>query len=460
MSQLYAFDTTRHLGFGNDLGVPQFNLTGHVFNGQGLYYTRIKIGTPAKEFYVIVDTGSNLLWITCNSCKDCPKYTARGNAHFFGPENSSTASSLDCSSCHHKHITLDTMCLKGSLCGYATMYANRVATSGYFLSDLMSFEVVYENDTTATISTNITFGCTTNLTGVPINQGPADGIISLAQSEGSILSQLTSHEEVLRVFSHCLIGEGIGGGILLFGEISEPNLSCTPIIPSEFVSFTYLLFIFNSFGYSADVEYIAVNGQIVPIDPAVFKTSSFRGAYFDSGTTLVFLIEDAYIPFAHTIRTALSNLEPATDLESELCYKWTSKLEEFPIISFKFAGKATMTLRPEAYLAAELVDLTLAWCIGIRKTIVHGASIIGGMTFCLRGVCWLALWGVDVYAFWAAEVISCLGANETCLWLSGKNLISPSNFVDRNVVLVLKKFARCSRDMEMEKSASDIEGYP
>lgn len=37
-----------------------------------LYYTRVKLGNPAKEYNVQIDTGSDVLWVTCNPCDGCP----------------------------------------------------------------------------------------------------------------------------------------------------------------------------------------------------------------------------------------------------------------------------------------------------------------------------------------------------------------------------------------------------
>ncbi|KAF3327221.1 aspartic proteinase-like protein 2 isoform X2 [Carex littledalei] len=37
-----------------------------------LYFTRVKLGNPAKEFYVQIDTGSDILWVACSPCDGCP----------------------------------------------------------------------------------------------------------------------------------------------------------------------------------------------------------------------------------------------------------------------------------------------------------------------------------------------------------------------------------------------------
>lgn len=37
-----------------------------------LYFTRVRLGNPAKEFFVQIDTGSDILWVTCAPCQGCP----------------------------------------------------------------------------------------------------------------------------------------------------------------------------------------------------------------------------------------------------------------------------------------------------------------------------------------------------------------------------------------------------
>ncbi|KAK6920174.1 Xylanase inhibitor, C-terminal [Dillenia turbinata] len=77
--------------------------------------------------------------------------------------------------------------------------------------------------------------------------------------------------------------------------------------------------------YGVDVEGIEINGQVLPIDPKVFKSSRYRGAIFDSGSTFVSLIDDAYVPFARNVKSALSHLVPVSDLEGDLCYESSTR---------------------------------------------------------------------------------------------------------------------------------------
>lgn len=64
-----------------------------------------------------------------------------------------------------------------------------------------------------------------------------DGIFGFGRGPLSAVSQLSSREVIPKVFSHCLNGDGGGGGLLVLGEILEPNIVYTPLLPSKYVGF-------------------------------------------------------------------------------------------------------------------------------------------------------------------------------------------------------------------------------
>ena len=43
-----------------------------------LYFTKVKLGSPPREFNVQIDTGSDVLWVCCNSCNNCPRTSGLG----------------------------------------------------------------------------------------------------------------------------------------------------------------------------------------------------------------------------------------------------------------------------------------------------------------------------------------------------------------------------------------------
>lgn len=38
-----------------------------------LYYTKLQLGSPPRDYYVQIDTGSDVLWVSCGSCNGCPE---------------------------------------------------------------------------------------------------------------------------------------------------------------------------------------------------------------------------------------------------------------------------------------------------------------------------------------------------------------------------------------------------
>lgn len=75
-----------------------------------------------------------------------------------------------------------------------------------------------------------------------------DGIFGFGPGALSVVSQLSSRGITPKVFSHCLKGDGNGGGILVLGEILEPSIVYSPLVPSQYVLFcTYFLIFFPQF---------------------------------------------------------------------------------------------------------------------------------------------------------------------------------------------------------------------
>jgi hypothetical protein len=50
-----------------------------------------------------------------------------------------------------------------------------------------------------------------------------------------------------------------------------------------------------------NLESIAVNGQLLSINPAVFATSDNQGTIVDCGTTLAYLVQEAYDPLVNAV---------------------------------------------------------------------------------------------------------------------------------------------------------------
>ncbi|XP_077233733.1 aspartic proteinase 36-like isoform X2 [Tasmannia lanceolata] len=357
LSALRARDRYRHGRFLQTVsgGVVDFPVDGSADPFTvGLYFTTVKLGTPPKEYYVQIDTGSDILWVSCNPCGDCPKSSGLGvPLTLFDVSGSSTASVVSCSDarCTSAIQTMEAGCSSqsaNSQCNYSFQYGDGSGTSGYYVSDTLYFGTVVGNDMTANSSTSVVFGCSTAQTGdLTKAERAVDGIFGFGQHDLSIISQLSSRGVSPKVFSHCLKGSDNGGGILVLGEIVEPGIVYTPLVQSQP-------------HYNLNMQSIAVNGQTLSIDPAVFATSSNSGTIVDSGTTLAYLAEGAYDPFITAITAAVSQSVQSFVTKGNQCFSTTSSVDEvFPSVTLNFQGGASMILKPEDYLLQQGSVVTL-----------------------------------------------------------------------------------------------------
>ncbi|KAG4988934.1 hypothetical protein JHK85_031917 [Glycine max] len=297
LSELRARDSLRHRRMLQSTNyVVDFPVKGTFDPSQvGLYYTKVKLGTPPRELYVQIDTGSDVLWVSCGSCNGCPQTSGlQIQLNYFDPGSSSTSSLISCLDrrCRSGVQTSDASCSgRNNQCTYTFQYGDGSGTSGYYVSDLMHFASIFEGTLTTNSSASVVFGCSILQTGdLTKSERAVDGIFGFGQQGMSVISQLSSQGIAPRVFSHCLKGDNSGGGVLVLGEIVEPNIVYSPLVPSQYV---HLL----EPHYNLNLQSISVNGQIVRIAPSVFATSNNRGTIVDSGTTLAYLAEEAYNPF-------------------------------------------------------------------------------------------------------------------------------------------------------------------
>ncbi|KAM1659160.1 hypothetical protein ACFXTN_043247 [Malus domestica] len=322
----------------------------------GVYVTKVKIGSSPREFYVLLDTGSDLFWVSCSSCSNCPRFTDLGNRFsFYDIVNSSTGGVLPCS-----HAMCGKCSRQSHRCEYDMTYSGGDRITSFLVSDVLHLDTIPVRSYVALESSApIVFGCTTSVSGLLAGtRASVNGIFGFSQGPMSVLSQLSSQGMTPSVFSHCLKGDDYGGGILILGDILEPSIVYTPLVPKR----PY---------YAIYLQSIAVNGKILPIDPAAFKVSRGRGTVVDSGTTLAYLIEELYEPFIRAITLASSkHVTPVVSTSGNQCYRTSisNLAEAFPSVSLNFAGGVSMVLKPREYLIdGGYYNGLPSWCMGFLK---------------------------------------------------------------------------------------------
>ncbi|CAN1262268.1 Aspartic proteinase 36, partial [Linum perenne] len=119
-----------------------------------LYYTKIGLGTPPKDFFVQVDTGSDTLWVNCANCDKCPKKSDLGVC------SSSTASSVSCADefCIETFNHMIDGCTKELPCQYSITYGDGSETAGFYIRDNVQLDQITGNLQTGILNGSVVFG--------------------------------------------------------------------------------------------------------------------------------------------------------------------------------------------------------------------------------------------------------------------------------------------------------------
>lgn len=156
-----------------------------------LYYAKIGIGTPPRGYYVQVDTGSDIMWVNCIQCKDCPERSSLGVWHWdlslhFYPflvlefviygfgylppwqielslydiKQSSTGKLIPCNQefCLAVNGGPLSGCTANMSCPYLQIYGDGSSTAGYFVKDFVLYDQVSGDLQTTSSNGSVIFG--------------------------------------------------------------------------------------------------------------------------------------------------------------------------------------------------------------------------------------------------------------------------------------------------------------
>ena len=131
-----------------------------VAENDGVWYSKIHIGTPPQVFTAIVDTGSGTIAVPCDCCSS-------GNHNHFSTAQSSTDQSLG---------------------RYSQCYGEGSCNRGSRVSDMICL------GETCSLSESVrhAFGCCTTYASAFKSQ-EADGIIGISGSSGTLIADLRKH---------------------------------------------------------------------------------------------------------------------------------------------------------------------------------------------------------------------------------------------------------------------------
>ncbi|CAN7000636.1 hypothetical protein IGI04_020168 [Brassica rapa subsp. trilocularis] len=320
--------------------------------GSGEYFSRLGVGTPAKEMYMVLDTGSDINWIQCKPCSSCYQQSDP----IFDPSSSSTYKSLTCSA--PQCASLRASACRSDKCLYQVRYGDGSFTVGEYATDTVTFGSSGKVD-------NVALGCGRD------NEGLFTGAAGLLGLGGGALS-MTSQIKA-KSFSYCLVDRDSGKSSSLdfnsvqvgAGDATAPILRNSKIDTFYYVGFT---------GFS-------VGGQQVSIPSSAFAVdaSGTGGVILDCGTAVTRLQTQAYNSLRDAFVKLTANLKRGTSSISlfDTCYDFSSlSTVKVPTVAFHFTGGKTLNLPAKNYLIP--IDDAGTFCFAFAPT-SSSLSIIGNV---------------------------------------------------------------------------------
>lgn len=331
-----------------DLSTPVVSGTSQ---GSGEYFSRIGVGTPAKQFYMVLDTGSDVNWLQCQPCTDCYQQTDP----VFTPSSSSSYAALTCES--PQCGSLEVSACRTGKCLYQVSYGDGSFTVGDFVTETVSFgDSGSVND--------VALGCGHDNEGLFMGSA---GLLGLGGGPLSLTKQVKASS-----FSYCLVDRDSSKSSTLDFNSAAPGAESVfaPLVKNGKVDTFYYV----------GLTGMSVGGKTVSIPPSLFQMdeSGDGGIIVDSGTAITRLQTQAY----NSLRDAFVKLTP--DLKStsgvalfDTCYDFSSLSSvQVPTVSFQFTGGRSLALPAKNYLIP--VDSAGTFCFAFAPT-TSSLSIIGNV---------------------------------------------------------------------------------
>ncbi|KAJ4771139.1 Eukaryotic aspartyl protease family protein [Rhynchospora pubera] len=344
-----------------------------AYTGTGQYFVRVRVGTPAKPFLLVADTGSDLTWVKCRRRMDGMKEKGNGDGvRVFKPEKSSSWQPIKCSTdmCQKTlPFALATCPAPDSPCVYDYGYSDGSRAQGLFANESATITLSSGKKTKLH---GLVVGCTTNSSGTSFIS--SDGVLGLGYSSTSFASLASSLFGGL--FSYCLVDHLAPrnlSSLLTFGPtVSSSLIPSTPRVTPLILDSRLTPF------YSVSIKCISVDNETLDIPPEVWDISSGGGTILDSGTSLTVLADPAYKAVVSALSRKLAGLPQVQMDPFEYCYNWTSVGTEqhVPKLALHFEGAARLDPPSKSYII-DVADGVK--CIGFTSAPWPGTSTIGNI---------------------------------------------------------------------------------
>ncbi|KAL5215142.1 hypothetical protein ABZP36_004294 [Zizania latifolia] len=325
--------------------------------GSGEYFVRVGVGSPPTEQYLVVDSGSDVIWVQCRPCGQC---YAQADP-LFDPAASSSFSGVSCSSAICRMLP-GSGCGDAGRCDYKVSYGDGSYTKGVLALETLTIG--------GTEVKGVAIGCGHRNSGLFVG---AAGLLGLGWGPMSLVGQLGGAAG--GAFSYCLASRGpgsnAGAGSLVLGrtEAVPAGAVWVPLVRNaQAPSFYYV-----------GLTGIGVGGERLPLQDGLFQLTEDGdgGVVMDTGTAVTRLPQEAYAALRDAFAGDVGGLPRAPGVSLlDTCYDLSGYSSvRVPTVSFYFNQGAVLTL-PARNL---LVDVGGGvYCLAFAPS-SSGLSILGNI---------------------------------------------------------------------------------
>ncbi|CAN6985075.1 unnamed protein product [Brassica oleracea var. botrytis] len=317
--------------------------------GSGEYFTRVGIGSPAREVYMVLDTGSDVNWLQCAPCAQCYHQTEP----IFEPTSSSSYATLSCDAPQCK--ALEASECRNATCLYEVSYGDGSYTAGDFATETFTIG-------SASVD-NVAVGCGHSNEGLFVGAG---GLLGLGGGLLALPSQLNTTS-----FSYCLVDrDSDSSSTVEFGSDIPNDAVVAPLLRNHQLDTFYYL----------GLTGISVGGEMLEIPASSFEMdeSGGGGVIIDSGTAVTRLQTGVYDSLRDAFVKGTTDLERAAGVAMfDTCYDLSGKTTiEVPSVAFHFPGGNMLALPAKNYMIP--VDTVGTFCLAFAPT-ASSLAIIGNV---------------------------------------------------------------------------------
>ncbi|XAR68932.1 Nepenthesin [Bertholletia excelsa] len=302
----------------------------------------LSVGTPPQNVTMVLDTGSELSWLRCNS-------TFISQPAFY-PNRSSSYSPVSCASptctTRTRDFSVPASCDSRNLCHTVLSYADASSSEGSLASDTFN---IGGSQMPGTVFGCMDLGFSSNSE----EDAKTSGLMGMNRGSLSFVSQMGFPK-----FSYC-ISDYDFSGLLLLGESNFTWLA--PLNYTPLIQMSTPLPYFDRVAYTVELEGIKVANKLLPLPKSIFEPDHTGAGQtmVDSGTQFTFLLGAAYTAlrteFLNQTSVTLRVLEDPNFIfqgAMDLCYLGSPgemSLSRLPTVSLVFRG-AEMTVSGERLL--------------------------------------------------------------------------------------------------------------